>query len=121
MARQLAETLEHDDKTPKEAVSSIHDAIYNGLALYLERETPEFYAAELGEAARCADKDPQTAIEMLAEKRNLREMDGLRSEEHTSELQSLMRISYAVFCLKKKTTRIINKPLQLHHNKKYQT
>src|SRR3546814_5018759 len=30
--------------------------------------------------------------------------DALRSEEHTSELQSLMRISYAVFCLKKKTT-----------------
>src|SRR3546814_3231622 len=30
--------------------------------------------------------------------------NGLRSEEHTSELQSLMRISYAVFCLKKKTT-----------------
>src|SRR3546814_8889282 len=29
---------------------------------------------------------------------------GQRSEEHTSELQSLMRISYAVFCLKKKTT-----------------
>src|SRR3546814_6881549 len=39
-----------------------------------------------------------------------------RSEEHTSELQSLMRISYAVFCLKKKkpTKRPIkhNKPLQ---------
>src|SRR3546814_7530668 len=31
-----------------------------------------------------------------------------RSEEHTSELQSLMRISYAVFCLKKKTTQIPN-------------
>src|SRR3546814_5225380 len=30
-----------------------------------------------------------------------------RSEEHTSELQSLMRISYAVFCLKKKTPRRI--------------
>src|SRR3546814_9425493 len=30
-------------------------------------------------------------------------MSSLRSEEHTSELQSLMRISYAVFCLKKKT------------------
>src|SRR3546814_7019333 len=29
-----------------------------------------------------------------------------RPEEHTSELQSLMRISYAVFCLKKKNTRI---------------
>src|SRR3546814_6067245 len=30
---------------------------------------------------------------------------GFRSEEHTSELQSLMRISYAVFCLKKTITR----------------
>src|SRR3546814_2393864 len=32
----------------------------------------------------------------------LAEIQALRSEEHTSELQSLMRISYAVFCLKKK-------------------
>src|SRR3546814_10615892 len=32
---------------------------------------------------------------------------GTRSEEHTSELQSLMRISYAVFCLKKKTRNIL--------------
>src|SRR3546814_7436185 len=31
--------------------------------------------------------------------------EGARSEEHTSELQSLMRISYAVFCLKKKKTQ----------------
>src|SRR3546814_7578145 len=31
--------------------------------------------------------------------------DTVRSEEHTSELQSLMRISYAVFCLKKKITK----------------
>src|SRR3546814_10092947 len=33
---------------------------------------------------------------------NFRLIMGYRSEEHTSELQSLMRISYAVFCLKKK-------------------
>src|SRR3546814_5657229 len=32
--------------------------------------------------------------------------DDVRSEEHTSELQSLMRISYAVICLKKKTNKI---------------
>src|SRR3546814_5913468 len=39
-----------------------------------------------------------------------------RSEEHTSELQSLMRISYAVFCLKKtkQTHTIINKQTQIH-------
>src|SRR3546814_5369667 len=34
----------------------------------------------------------------------LEQLDEARSEEHTSELQSLMRISYAVFCLKKKKT-----------------
>src|SRR3546814_5487921 len=40
----------------------------------------------------------------------------LRSEEHTSELQSLMRISYAVFCLKKKKeTTNINKTEQTRH------
>src|SRR3546814_8146007 len=39
-----------------------------------------------------------------------------RSEEHTSELQSLMRISYAVFCLKKKKKQTKNK--QKSHKKK---
>src|SRR3546814_3800159 len=35
----------------------------------------------------------------------MRPRNAARSEEHTSELQSLMRISYAVFCLKKKNTQ----------------
>src|SRR3546814_10739002 len=35
------------------------------------------------------------------------DLGGIRSEEHTSELQSLMRISYAVFCLKKKKKKKI--------------
>src|SRR3546814_8887648 len=39
-------------------------------------------------------------------------LEVFRSEEHTSELQSLMRISYAVFCLKKK-----NQTQQRHRNK----
>src|SRR3546814_4306667 len=39
-----------------------------------------------------------------------RSLPGIRSEEHTSELQSLMRISYAVFCLKKK-----NNNNQIYH------
>src|SRR3546814_2296905 len=40
-----------------------------------------------------------------------------RSEEHTSELQSLMRISYAVFCLKKKTLNThIRTPINYTHN-----
>src|SRR3546814_1521292 len=42
---------------------------------------------------------------------------GVRSEEHTSELQSLMRISYAVFCLKKKnTTHISTRRRRTHHS-----
>src|SRR3546814_7150867 len=40
----------------------------------------------------------------------------LRSEEHTSELQSLMRISYAVFCLKKKNKNYTTHPYNYKHN-----
>src|SRR3546814_2648223 len=47
--------------------------------------------------ARC----PDIARPRRAEEKVAKEARG-RSEEHTSELQSLMRISYAVFCLKKK-------------------
>src|SRR3546814_6814968 len=53
--------------------------------------------ADLGEFGRL-DLDERRVGELGEAARNL----GLRSEEHTSELQSLMRISYAVFCLKKK-------------------
>src|SRR3546814_2006994 len=48
--------------------------------------------------ARAGDHKP--ALDMLS----ARVAANPRSEEHTSELQSLMRISYAVFCLKKHTT-----------------
>src|SRR3546814_2244017 len=43
-------------------------------------------------------------LEKLTETEPGRKEPEIRSEEHTSELQSLMRISYAVFCLKKKKT-----------------
>src|SRR3546814_5219673 len=45
---------------------------------------------------RCA------ALHLFARRPPMTESNNNRSEEHTSELQSLMRISYAVFCLKKK-------------------
>src|SRR3546814_9009620 len=44
---------------------------------------------------------------------------GSRSEEHTSELQSLMRISYAVFCLKKKNTSYIQDAKNLTNYEHY--
>src|SRR3546814_4709385 len=43
-------------------------------------------------------------------------MSHTRSEEHTSELQSLMRISYAVFCLKKKTDQQAQTQINCTHN-----
>src|SRR3546814_10792323 len=54
---------------------------------------PRARAAQLAEIADIAQRRPRIARQMQR-----------RSEEHTSELQSLMRISYAVFCLKKKNT-----------------
>src|SRR3546814_2896152 len=47
--------------------------------------------------------------------------DAMRSEEHTSELQSLMRISYAVFCLKKKTKTIQKRSISSQSNKMRKT
>src|SRR3546814_7962368 len=52
------------------------------------------------------EEDDQLAVDDVADARGVgddRRDIARRSEEHTSELQSLMRISYAVFCLKKKT------------------
>src|SRR3546814_5467855 len=57
--------------------------------------TPD-YRACFGEALDGARSDLNTLIQ--AQRQG-------RSEEHTSELQSLMRISYAVFCLKKKNNK----------------
>src|SRR3546814_7347090 len=55
----------------------------------------------------------------LASAPRLREIPYNRSEEHTSELQSLMRISYAVFCLKKKKYTTNN--TTLYHNTQHFT
>src|SRR3546814_4775928 len=71
----------------------------------------------LGGEAALAERDALAAPDALSHcpcasdalRSAARDHDAGRSEEHTSELQSLMRISYAVFCLKKKkrNTRII--------------
>src|SRR3546814_4542623 len=53
--------------------------------------------------------------------RRLEVSAALRSEEHTSELQSLMRISYAVFCLKKKNKKKVTIKNKHHHRTKKQT
>src|SRR3546814_7943163 len=59
--------------------------------------------------------DPPQLFDLVAdplERHNLAADPAQRSEEHTSELQSLMRISYAVFCLKKKNNYTTNETLR---------
>src|SRR3546814_2967790 len=54
----------------------------------------------------CNSQAKPLSVRHVAINHRIRELrHGHRSEEHTSELQSLMRISYAVFCLKKKNTK----------------
>src|SRR3546814_10090119 len=55
--------------------------------------------ADSGDAARAT-------LDALPRRNDQRRLPPVRSEEHTSELQSLMRISYAVFCLKQNKTPI---------------
>src|SRR3546814_8477672 len=54
-----------------------------------------------------------------AAEKGINPFDHGRSEEHTSELQSLMRISYAVFCLKKKKIKIKQKSKHYDYKNKF--
>src|SRR3546814_3668131 len=60
--------------------------------------------------SRCAERAPRYKVDRNDLHDPRPRPPALRSEEHTSELQSLMRISYAVFCLKKKKTNIYTTP-----------
>src|SRR3546814_11590452 len=63
---------------------------------------PRRYGRSLAAYARCSHPVQARAFNVSERRVSAEEPWSSRSEEHTSELQSLMRISYAVFCLKKK-------------------
>src|SRR3546814_3818360 len=76
--------------------SDIHQSLLDRINLAaLETMTRDQIHREIGELVHEQLSNRKHAL-------NSSERRQLRSEEHTSELQSLMRISYAVFCLKKK-------------------
>src|SRR3546814_1959546 len=82
---------------------------------YPRGHAPHLAAIERRGRGRAADRHHRAALAAISrdaraypvrpvsKRRDPNPTFDLRSEEHTSELQSLMRISYAVFCLKKKT------------------
>src|SRR3546814_2507800 len=81
------------------AKARVEAALDAGITLF---DTADIYGPDNGEPFGASEL---LLSRVLAEDRSLRGRMVLatRSEEHTSELQSLMRISYAVFCLKTKT------------------
>src|SRR3546814_5406492 len=84
-----------------EPTGVLKDAAMNAVYAVVPEASPAEIAIALRAAMREANENGVTSVQdMSASPDILRAYR--RSEEHTSELQSLMRISYAVFCLKKK-------------------
>src|SRR3546814_953184 len=98
--RASKEVMSHVHESPQVMLIPLYvlafGAVFAGLAAYeyfVGHHMVEFW----GEA-----------LKVLPENDTVAAAHHVRSEEHTSELQSLMRISYAVFCLKKKKHRHTN-------------
>src|SRR3546814_5570240 len=87
--RLLGRHVDHREAGAADGVEDLRHRAFAGVVAELHAARPGLLGMEGHQAVRHIG---QIAIEH----------QGQRSEEHTSELQSLMRISYAVFCLKKK-------------------
>src|SRR3546814_9213201 len=74
--------------------------------LVLERMTKGESNKQIAYTLEIAETTVKAHVSAILRKLNVHNrVQAIRSEEHTSELQSLMRISYAVFCLKKKKNK----------------
>src|SRR3546814_8525310 len=97
----------NDENHPQKVLFIITDGVSDENLPGMGRTHRELQQAHLDQCKTIKDRGIRIAIlytEYLPESLT----GDSRSEEHTSELQSLMRISYAVFCLKKKTNPIYN-------------
>src|SRR3546814_6271113 len=90
----LAQRLVFERARNRFASNTLLMAIGTGLAPWRRAERREVLADHFITLIAVHRQEPIVDVQRMA-----------RSEEHTSELQSLMRISYAVFCLKKKKDR----------------
>src|SRR3546814_9537938 len=92
---------------PERAVAAIFDRLEQGGADVLELRDPAVLPKAVKNGTEIAGHKAAQARDGAALSRFLHwlSVEAPRSEEHTSELQSLMRISYAVFCLKKNNTK----------------
>src|SRR3546814_4700440 len=103
----FAKTYGQLQRHERELISAYNQS--EELMLRLELRNEEYLRARQNAEAANAAKT-QFLANMSHELRTpLNAILGFRSEEHTSELQSLMRISYAVFCLKQKKQHLTDK------------
>src|SRR3546814_9257948 len=87
--------IQSRNSVPLQAVEIVADG--------MEWRSPCSVGHDLDEEVPCgAETKPRITVEVYSVQRGVVAVWSARSEEHTSELQSLMRISSAVFCLKKK-------------------
>src|SRR3546814_1839889 len=110
--RILAETPDEGD---------VDDVVFKAFTEFLDKDPSDIRRSPTGFACTIADRRGRDRARSIIREReqiqgNAWQIDQ-RSEEHTSELQSLMRISYAVFCLKKKN----QKQKKQNTQKKYNT
>src|SRR3546814_4737748 len=102
----------HETQTSEHVLEHRVDGVAIGqqvaLATAEVRRVADFRRPRLQVVAGDADVEHLAVLDEVQQRRRRHALDVVveaqlrRSEEHTSELQSLMRISYAVFCLKKK-------------------
>src|SRR3546814_1546048 len=99
MIRRPPRSTRTDTLFPYTTLFRSRTARSSGINLHSELSSAESRTENGAKSYSIGTHDPRVVLFM----KSIRGMDLKRSEEHTSELQSLMRISYAVFCLKKKS------------------
>src|SRR3546814_6065662 len=95
---KIISAVESDQATEVRTVRDFYSHVRKGMDVNGIRDL------DLEEAMKVVIENNEFKVNLNYEKREplIRNLDLVRSEEHTSELQSLMRISYDVFCLHKK-------------------
>src|SRR3546814_5506994 len=107
---------DRSDTDPQRLTDQISAAMIHNAGLFLKKAAEEI-AAHVDGPNAAFDIDRATQVTVLMQIAvELSATAIVRSEEHTSELQSLMRISYAVFCFQKNTKRTITRLNSIHNS-----
>src|SRR3546814_6553893 len=114
----------HATATPESYTHCPTLSLPDALPIYLRDDPPVLVVAPLSghhatllrDTVKTLLRDHKVYVTDWVDARMVPTSEGSRSEEHTYELQSLMRISYAVFCLQKKTQTIVSQTIRNQTN-----